>query len=251
MRRIGRPWYIFPRYTGFRLRLPHPRLPRVARGRLSGRGFGLGRLRLRKGTIVKMAVAAVALALICVGLEARAKPQIHALADTAARQQAATAITEAVQRVLEEEKVTYESLVAYSGGGGGIRSIETKALEVNLLRGKINAAAEEAVALRNAKLRLPMGALLGSELFAGAGPKLSVPLTMTGHALSDIRSDLTSAGVNQSMHRILMELHVTLSVILPGEIVTTDVSVTVCLAETVVVGAVPDGIMSYGTNTTP
>jgi sporulation protein YunB len=206
------------------------------------------RVRLRGPTILKLAAVAVAVGLLCIGLDARAKPQIHALASTAARQQASTAITQAVERVLTEEQVSYERLVALSSPSdeGGIRSIETNALEVNMLRGKINAAAEEAVALRNAKLRLPMGALLGSDLFAGAGPKLSVPLTMTGHALSDIRSDLTSSGVNQTMHRILMDLHVTLSVILPGEIITTEVSVTVCLAETVIVGAVPDGIMSYG-----
>jgi sporulation protein YunB len=200
--------------------------------------------------VLLLLVAAVLIALLCAGLDARAKPQIHALASTAARQQASASITEAVQRVLAEEQVTYDRLVtigASGAGEGGIRSIETNAMEVNLLRGKINAAAEEAVSLRDARLRLPLGALLGSDLFAGSGPKLSVPLTMTGHALSDIRSDLTSSGVNQTMHRILMDLCVTLSVILPGEIVTTEISVTVCLAETVIVGNVPNGIMSYGT----
>jgi sporulation protein YunB len=206
----------------------------------------LGRSRLRGATVLKLAALAAVAALVCIGLDARARPQIHALASTAARQQASTAITQAVEQVLLEEQITYERLVMLSDGGAGVRSIETNALEVNMLRGKINAAAEEAVALRNAKLRLPLGALLGSDLFAGSGPKLAVPLTMTGHALSDIRSDLTSSGVNQTMHRILMDLHVALSVILPGEIVTTEISVTVCLAETVIVGAVPDGIMSYG-----
>lgn len=213
--------------------------------------MGLGGL--RKGPLLRvalrLAICAAPLALLFAFLDARAKPQIHALAGTAAHQQAAAAINQAVERVLQEEQVSYESLVTFGGvEGGGIRSIETDAIRVNLLRGRINAAAEEAVALRSARLRLPVGALLGSEILAGAGPKLSVPLTMTGSALSDVRSDLTSSGVNQTMHRILMDLNVTLSVILPGEIITTEVSVTVCLAETVIVGAVPDGIMSYGGN---
>ncbi|MDR2525613.1 MAG: sporulation protein YunB [Oscillospiraceae bacterium] len=233
MRRLGRSCLVLPFAPRFRLR----------------RGFRRSRLS-RRGLVLLLLVAAVLIALLCAGLDARAKPQIHALASTAARQQASASITEAVQRVLAEEQVTYDRLVtigASGAGEGGIRSIETNAMEVNLLRGKINAAAEEAVSLRDARLRLPLGALLGSDLFAGSGPKLSVPLTMTGHALSDIRSDLTSSGVNQTMHRILMDLCVTLSVILPGEIVTTEISVTVCLAETVIVGNVPNGIMSYGT----
>jgi len=176
-------------------------------------------------------------------LEKRVAPQVQALAATAARQQAAEAISAAVEQVLTEEQVSYERLVGYADENG-IRSIQTNALEINLLRGKINSAVERSVSLRRGRLKLPLGALMGSNLFAGARPNITVPLSMTGSALSDIRSDLSSSGVNQTMHRILMDLRVTLSVILPGGAQAHEIELTVCLAETVIIGNVPQGLIT-------
>ncbi|MDR2687374.1 MAG: sporulation protein YunB, partial [Oscillospiraceae bacterium] len=176
-------------------------------------------------------------------LDRRVAPQVQALAATAARQQAAEAISAAVERVLAEERVTYGRLVGYADENG-VRSMQTNAMELNLLRGKINSAVEKAVSQRRGRLRLPLGALLGSSLFAGAGPNITVPLSMAGSALSDIRSDLSGAGVNQTVHRILIDLRVTLSVILPGGAQAHEVGLTVCLAETLIIGEVPPGLIT-------
>lgn len=202
------------------------------------------RLRLRPRTLILLLIFFLCCVLSCVLLERRAGPQIHALAETAAKRQASAAISAAVEQVLTEDRVTYEHLVSYTADSNGIRSIQTNALEVNLIRAKINDAVEEAVTLRHGKLRLPLGALLGSELFAGRGPNIVVPLSMTGHALSDIRSDLSSSGLNQTMHRILMDLTVSVSVILPEKTLSTEIEMTVCLAETVIVGSVPNGMIT-------
>ena len=225
-RRLGR-----RRWTGFR----------VVRLGFRRRGLGAGRLRAHTAALLLILLAAIAGFYSL--LEKRVAPQVQALAATAARQQAAEAISAAVAQVLAEEQVTYERLVGYADGNG-IRSIQTNAMEVNLLRGKINGAVERAVSQRRGRLKLPLGALLGSNLLAGAGPNITVPLTMAGSALSDIRSDLSSAGVNQTMHRILMDLKVTLSVILPGGVQAHEIDLTVCLAETVIIGNVPQGLIT-------
>ena len=180
MRRLGyRPLPRFRRFTG-RRRMYHVK-------------------RVRMHTLALLLVLVIAVAGGCAVLEKRVAPQVQALAATAARQQAAEAISAAVAQVLTEEQVTYERLVGYACDENGIRSIQTNAMEVNLLRGKINSEVEKAVALRRGRLKLPLGAIMGSSLFAGAGPNITVPLTMTGSALSDIRSDLSSSGVNQTI----------------------------------------------------
>ena len=232
MRQLGR--------LGIRFRGPGFRRRRLGRAR-PGRP-GIPRFRLR--TLALLLTLVTAIAGFCAVLDKRVAPQVQALAGTAARQQAAEAISAAVEQVLADEQLTYERLVGYGEDENGIRAIRTDAVEVNLLRGKINDAVEKAVTLRRGRLKLPLGALLGSNLFAGAGPNITVPLTMAGSALSDIRSDLSSSGVNQTMHRILMDLRVTLSVILPGGTADNEIELTVCLAETVIVGNVPQGIIT-------
>jgi sporulation protein YunB len=216
------------------LRLPALRWPR---------GGGHAQQKHRARTLVLLTLFLAASVGGCAVLERRASPQIHALAETVAKQQASAAISAAVEDVLVEEQVTYDRLVQYSGADG-IRSIKTNTREINLIRAKINDAVEQAVDFRHGRLRLPLGALMGSELMAGAGPNVVVPLTMTGHALSNIRSELDSGGVNQTMHRILMDLTVSISVILPGGADTSEIEMTVCLAETVIVGTVPNGIIT-------
>ena len=231
------------RYWRYRFRLPRLRLPLLRRGYSHYNHHGLRRL-LTKRTLAGLLALVVCVIGFVVVLERRASPQIHALTETLARQQAAEAISAAVEQVLTEEQVSYDRLVSYSVSDDGIRSIQTNALEVNLLRARVNVAVEEAVTLRRGRLRIPMGAIMGSELFAGRGPNISVPLRLAGSALSDIRSDLSTAGLNQTMHRILMDLTVTISVILPGGAETFEVEMTVALAETVIVGNVPGGLIA-------
>jgi len=218
----------------------------LLRFRFQGRRSGYFRRRGRFGkrTIALALVLLIGVIGFIMVLERRASPQIHALTETLARQQAAEAISYAVERVLAEVQVSYDNLVSYSVSEDGIRSIQTNALEVNLLRAQINMAVEDAVNLRRGRLRIPFGALMGSELFAGRGPNIRVPLRMAGSALSDIRSDLSTAGLNQTMHRILMDLIVTISVILPGGAETFEIEMTVSLAETVIVGNVPGGLIA-------
>jgi sporulation protein YunB len=176
-------------------------------------------------------------------IDRRASPQIHALAETLARQQAAEAIAFAVQQALAQQEITYDRLVHSTISHDGIRTMQTNAHEVNLLRGQINSAVEQAVQQRRGRIRIPLGAMLGSDLLAGRGPNIGIPLRMAGSAISDIRSDFTTAGLNQSMHRVMMDLEVTISVILPGGAETFSVEMTVALAETVIVGHVPGGVL--------
>jgi len=224
------------RYSLLRFRIPARYIPSLPRRR------SLPRRNSQFNKRLPLAAACIALvATMLIILERRVTPQVQELAGVVAKQQAAQAIAEAVERVLAEEQVTYERLVEQQEQNG-VKSIRTNALEINLLRSKINRAAEEAVRRRRARLRLPLGALLGSQLFSGSGPNIGVRLAMTGDALSDIRSDISGAGVNQTMHRVLMDLRVSLAVILPGGAQHTDVEMTICLAETVIVGNVPNGL---------
>lgn len=140
--------------------------------------------------LISMSIA-VSLGVI---MDRRASPQIHALAETLARQQAAEAIALAVQQALAQQEITYDRLVHTTISHDGIRTMQTNAHEINLLRGQINSAVERTVQQRRGRIRIPLGALLGSDLLAGRGPNISIPLRMAGSAISDIRSDFTTAG---------------------------------------------------------
>ena len=60
-----------------------------------------------------------------------------------------------------------------------------------------------------------------------------------GTISAEFESDFTAAGVNQTLHRIWLELSVPLTVMLPGGEVQAELNSRLCVAETVIVGNVP------------
>ena len=94
-------------------------------------------------------------------------------------------------------------------------------------------------------LHIPVGDLLGSNLLLGRGPEIPVLVTMLTSSCADFRNDLSSAGINQTKHQILLELIVDIDVLLPWEVLSTQIVSEVLVAETIIVGKVPETYMNW------
>ena len=90
------------------------------------------------------------------------------------------------------------------------------------------------------ELGIPVGNLTGISILAGRGPEIRVKVIPIGSVQTELSSQFVSAGINQTQHRIIMEVTSNVDIILPSETVSTTVSVNVVIAETVIVGSVPD-----------
>lgn len=89
-------------------------------------------------------------------------------------------------------------------------------------------------------LTIPAGTLTGSAFLAGRGPGLSVRMQSTGSCSAKFLNDFSQAGINQTTHRIILCVDVSMSILLPGFRTETAVSNSFSVAETVIVGEVPD-----------
>ena len=89
-------------------------------------------------------------------------------------------------------------------------------------------------------LSIPVGSLSGSVLLAGRGPRISVRMESVGSSSANFENEFTSAGINQTKHQIVLNIDVSVSILLPGFSTATTVSNAVTVAETVIVGSVPD-----------
>ena len=90
------------------------------------------------------------------------------------------------------------------------------------------------------ELSIPIGTLSGSSLLAGRGPNISVRMQSVGSSTAVLENEFTSAGINQTKHRILLKVDVSVSILLPGFATAAKVSNVVTVAETIIVGDVPD-----------
>ena len=91
-----------------------------------------------------------------------------------------------------------------------------------------------------------MGNLLGSTLLLGRGPLVPVEITMLTSSRVDLKNELISAGINQTKHQIKLDVVIDIDVILPWSTVSTRVDSEILVAETVVVGRVPETYFNVG-----
>lgn len=97
-------------------------------------------------------------------------------------------------------------------------------------------------------LSIPIGSLTGSTLLAGRGPRITVRMESVGSSEANFRNAFTSAGINQTKHQIILTVDVSVSVLLPGFRTATKVSNSFIVAETVIVGTVPDTYTYFSTD---
>ena len=94
--------------------------------------------------------------------------------------------------------------------------------------------------MSDTQLSIPIGTLTGSALLAGHGPRLTVKMQSTGSCSAHFENQFSDAGINQTTHSILLYVDVSVTILLPGLSTRTQVSSSFSVAETVIVGDVPD-----------
>ena len=97
-------------------------------------------------------------------------------------------------------------------------------------------------------LSIPVGSLTGSALLAGRGPRITVRMESVGSSTAWFENAFASAGINQTRHEIVLHVDVSVSILLPGFTTATRVSNAVTVAETIIVGMVPDTYTYFGTD---
>ena len=166
---------------------------------------------------------------------------------------ATDAITLTVNDVISDKvldgSVGYDDLVTLEKDSeGNITALVTNMANINVLQAEItNAIVERFSETDVTRVSIPLGNLIGGAILSGKGPMVSVDILSVTNVNTAFRNEFSSAGINQTRHRIMMDVEVTLGILLAGyddmwDSVTTEVTV----AETVIVGAVPNTFASLG-----
>ena len=187
----------------------------------------------------------VGLALLLIyRLNARLRPVLLAAAEA----QTANRITAAINDAAAAQAVSYTDLVTLErDAAGNIIALTSNMAQANVLRAQLLDAALEAVnGLEYHELEIPLGTLMDLDLLSGRGPSLTVKVVSAGEAHAEFENVFTSAGINQTRHQIFFHITAQVAILLPGETCRSTVSLQVCVAETVIVGKVPDTYLQLG-----
>jgi sporulation protein YunB len=173
---------------------------------------------------------------------------IRSLAETQVRNTTSDLINDAVDLQIAEGNIQYDRLVYFEKDlNGRITALKTNMIEVNRLKTAIlNLINDEILAVDTGELGIPVGSLVLPELFSGRGPGIPVQILSIRNSDGSFKSYFTEAGINQTLHQVTMEVLVDVSVLVLGKTEDFTVSGQVVVAETVIVGQVPDTFFQTG-----
>lgn len=155
-------------------------------------------------------------------------------------------ISSAVSDYLDENRYTYNDFAAvlYDEEGKAV-SIEAVTYNINKIQAELTMQINnEFEKSGNTSAEIPLGSLTDSYLLAGKGPHISLRICPVRDASVRLTSSFTSAGMNQTCHRISAMVTVDINSSIPLYSFDTQTSFEFLLAESVIVGEVPERALS-------
>lgn len=201
-----------------------------------------------KKLFLKIIFVGLLLSIVClVFFEIRAKPVIIEVAVTQAENIASSIIEDAIISVLRENGVTYSSLVDIEKDEDGrVTTVKADTIKMNLLKSEIGAEiSKEILETDSREISIPLGTIIGISALSGKGPKIKTTVTLTSNVTSTINNTFTSSGINQTLHEIYVNVNATIYVIMPKNTAIAEVNSNYCIAQTVIIGTVPETFAEF------
>ena len=210
----------------------------------------LARLRRRRvpAALPVLGVAGLLFFLFWCGVSACLRPAVETLAVSDAVNRISLAVSQAVDRCVRQEGIGYSDVITMeTDGAGNVTALTSNVAVTSRLQALVvEQVAQELGQLQQEQFGIPLGTLTGWVIFSGKGPVIQVKLLSAGDVTTQFHHSFEQAGINQTLHRVMLDVSVSVYLLIPGETLSTQVDSQVCVAETVIVGQVPDTYLYLG-----
>ena len=173
---------------------------------------------------------------------------IRDLAETQVKNSTSDLTNDAIAKQIAAGNIQYDRIVYFEKDlDGRITALKTNISEVNRLKTDIlNIINDEILALDTSDIGIPIGSFIFPELLSGKGPVIPVHILSIRNSDASFYSNFHQAGINQTLHQLAMEVSVDVAVLALGQTNSFTMTSEVVVAETVIVGAVPNTYLQTG-----
>ena len=205
---------------------------------------------LLKRTIRNILFITMVFCAVFIMLRGKYQTVIRELARTQVMNSTSDLTNDAIAKQMADGIIQYDRIVYFEKDlDGRITALKTNMSEINRLKTDIlNIINDEILALDTADIGIPLGSLLLPEFFSGKGPAIPVHILSIRNSDAAFASEFSHAGINQTLHQLTMEVSVDVSVLVLAKTESFTVTSQVVVAETVIVGDVPQTYLQTGGN---
>ena len=174
------------------------------------------------------------------------RPFVFSLAEARSAAMASQVLSGALAEAIEDG-VTYEDLMNVKmDQSGQVALLSANTMAMNRLATRAgDAALRRLNNMSSERVTVPLGAVLGTTLFSGSGPGVPVSIVPIGSIFTDFATEFEACGINQTRHKVYLQVTANIRIVIPTGAKTTQVSANMLVAESIIVGRVPEGFVGY------
>ena len=200
----------------------------------------------KRRCIRRLLLVLVALCALLWMLERNFKPLVFSLAEARSAAMASQVLSGALAEALGDGVLYDELMDVRMDERGQVALLSANTMRMNQLADKAGAAALRRLQnMSSERVTVPLGAALGMTLFAGSGPGIPVSIVPIGSIRTDFATEFEACGINQTRHKVYLQVTASIRIVIPTGAKTTEVSVNMLVAESIIVGSVPEGFVGY------
>ena len=198
--------------------------------------------------LLRILVLVLVIAVVFLAFRAKYRDIVRDLAQTQVRNSTSDLTNDAIAKQIANGNIAYDRLVFFEKDlNGKITALKTNMSEVNRLKTDIlNIINDEVLALDASTIGIPLGSLFLPELLSGKGPAIPVHILSIRNSDASFVSHFEQAGINQTLHKLTMVVSIDVSVLALAETNSFTIESEVVVAETVIVGDVPQTFIETG-----
>ncbi len=194
----------------------------------------------RKQKIAKIfIIMVIAFSTVKIVLDA-ISPIFNALCEDKAKSIATIISNNEATNVMKDH--TYDELFTIEkDNDGNIIMIKSNVIPINEIISDVAVKIQNLINERGKEnIKIAIGSFTGSKLLSGRGPGIPIKISSIGNVETDLRSEFSAQGINQTLHRVYLQVDCEVSILTPYNTISEKVSNQVLLIENVIVGKIPN-----------
>ena len=167
-------------------------------------------------------------------------PIFDTLCETKAKSIATIISNDQASNVMRQH--SYEELFTIEkDSDNNITMVKSNIIAINEIISDVAVKIQDDIDARGREnIEIAMGSFTGNKLLAGRGPGVKITISPVGTVETDLKSEFSSKGINQTLHRVYLDVKCKVNILTPFKDIEKEVANQVLLVENIIVGRIPE-----------
>ena len=177
-------------------------------------------------------------------------PSVTEIAKIMAKSKALDTINQTSVKILSNE-FNYDQMIKIEKDkDGNIILIQADTVKLNYIASELAIECNNNLKdMEDNKIKVPLWWMTDKSAFFNLGPKITMNIEPIGNVSTSYESKFESAGINQTRHKIYLNVNAKIRIKLPIKDEQFDVETQIPVSDTIIVGKIPNTTIGFPTNT--